>query len=75
MDWREWKRGCGGRDLNPRPPGYEPDALPDCATPHIFKPAATVRAGYFNHIGPFLFGSLLRALMQPVTVVTFSHQL
>src|SRR6185312_8645092 len=24
--WREW-------DLNPRPPGYEPGALPVCATP------------------------------------------
>ena len=21
-----------GRDLNPRPPGYEPDELPDCST-------------------------------------------
>src|SRR5918999_5231775 len=22
-----------GRDLNPRPPGYEPGELPDCSTP------------------------------------------
>ena len=22
-----------GRDLNPRPSGYEPDELPDCSTP------------------------------------------
>ena len=25
-------RGLQGRDLNPRPPGYEPDELPDCST-------------------------------------------
>src|SRR5438034_6430067 len=25
-----WERG---RDLNPRPSGYEPDELPDCSTP------------------------------------------
>ena len=24
------------RDLNPRPPGYEPDELPDCSTPRYF---------------------------------------
>ena len=27
-----WLRG---RDLNPRPSGYEPDELPGCSTPHI----------------------------------------
>ena len=26
---RKWLQG---RDLNPRPPGYEPDELPDCST-------------------------------------------
>ncbi len=29
---RGWLRG---RDLNPRPLGYEPNELPDCSTPHI----------------------------------------
>jgi hypothetical protein len=24
-----------GRDLNPRPSGYEPDELPGCSTPHF----------------------------------------
>ena len=24
------------RDLNPRPPGYEPDELPDCSIPRYF---------------------------------------
>ena len=27
-----WLRG---RDLNPRPSGYEPDELPGCSTPHF----------------------------------------
>ena len=27
-----WLRG---RDLNPRPSGYEPDELPDCSTPRL----------------------------------------
>src|SRR5947207_6084922 len=29
---RFWLRG---RDLNPRPSGYEPDELPGCSTPHF----------------------------------------
>jgi hypothetical protein len=29
---REWLRG---RDLNPRPSGYEPDELPGCSTPRL----------------------------------------
>ena len=28
-------RWLRGRDLNPRPLGYEPNELPDCSTPHI----------------------------------------
>ena len=31
-----WLRG---RDLNPRPLGYEPNELPDCSTPrHVKEP-------------------------------------
>ena len=30
QDSRDWLRG---RDLNPRPLGYEPNELPDCSTP------------------------------------------
>ena len=26
-----------GQDLNLRPPGYEPDELPDCSTPRYMK--------------------------------------
>ncbi len=26
-----------GRDLNPRPPGYEPDELPNCSTPRCLR--------------------------------------
>jgi hypothetical protein len=29
---QEWLRG---RDLNPRPSGYEPDELPGCSTPRL----------------------------------------
>ena len=29
---KNWLRG---RDLNPRPSGYEPDELPGCSTPHF----------------------------------------
>ena len=29
---RNWLRG---RDLNPRPSGYEPDELPGCSTPRL----------------------------------------
>ena len=28
----EGLRGLQGGDLNPRPPGYEPDELPGCST-------------------------------------------
>jgi hypothetical protein len=33
--WRGFfsKRWLRGRDLNPRPLGYEPNELPDCSTP------------------------------------------
>ena len=31
-DLKSWLRG---RDLNPRPSGYEPDELPGCSTPHF----------------------------------------
>ena len=31
---RSWLRG---RDLNPRPLGYEPNELPDCSTPRHFR--------------------------------------
>ena len=32
------------RDLNPRPPGYEPDELPDCSTPRFLKPGVSLGA-------------------------------
>ena len=34
-DQRKWWRG---RDLNPRPSGYEPDELPNCSTPRRSGP-------------------------------------
>ena len=32
-DWPLQRRWLRGRDLNPRPLGYEPNELPDCSTP------------------------------------------
>ena len=37
-----WLRG---RDLNPRPLGYEPNELPDCSTPRQFNPNRLVGLG------------------------------
>ena len=42
-----------GRDLNPRPPGYEPDELPDCSTPRYEVAAPDLpdrRAGLLNSL-------------------------
>ena len=36
-----WLRG---RDLNPRPLGYEPNELPDCSTPRYCKLLLTIKA-------------------------------
>src|SRR3981189_883167 len=33
IEEKEWLRG---RDLNPRPLGYEPNELPDCSTPRHY---------------------------------------
>jgi hypothetical protein len=41
-----WLRG---RDLNPRPLGYEPNELPDCSTPrHPFNQSHLVGLGRFE---------------------------
>src|SRR6187549_915681 len=38
---KDWLRG---RDLNPRPLGYEPNELPDCSTPrHLRNPDDSIR--------------------------------
>src|SRR5690349_1506504 len=43
-----WLRG---RDLNPRPLGYEPNELPDCSTPRQRKPIVT-RPAHGAHSDP-----------------------
>jgi hypothetical protein len=40
-----WLRG---RDLNPRPLGYEPNELPDCSTPRQILPENVVGLGRFE---------------------------
>ena len=39
-NWKFWLRG---RDLNPRPLGYEPNELPDCSTPRQGNPIVTLQ--------------------------------
>ena len=34
-----------GKDLNQRPPGYEPDELPNCSTPRYFTAGDRARTG------------------------------
>src|SRR5438046_5458436 len=34
---QERKNWLRGRDLNPRPSGYEPDELPGCSTPRLYR--------------------------------------
>ena len=38
IDFRHLGKGnwLRGRDLNPRPSGYEPDELPGCSTPRLY---------------------------------------
>ena len=53
----ELKSWLRGRDLNPRPLGYEPNELPDCSTPrHLRNPHGTTPAQQCNKTG----GVLLR---------------
>ena len=46
-----------GRDLNPRPSGYEPDELPDCSTPRrgarLPLPAAPLAGALSARCGPY----------------------
>jgi hypothetical protein len=50
-----WLRGW---DLNPRPPGYEPDELPDCSTPRhcrelFSRTARAIVSQCGAHVKPF----------------------
>src|SRR5215212_2199551 len=45
-DKQNWLRG---RDLNPRPLGYEPNELPDCSTPRHSSWWAWVDSNYRPH--------------------------
>src|SRR5215471_2526798 len=49
-DFRKWLRG---RDLNPRPLGYEPNELPDCSTPRPCSrtPNASIAPAALQAIG------------------------
>ena len=55
-----WSRGP---DLNRQPPGYEPDELPDCSTPHgryrgIREGIQVFFAGFFSGIGAYALAAL-----------------
>jgi hypothetical protein len=43
---KKWLRG---RDLNPRPLGYEPNELPDCSTPRHVTEAKIDRSTSVSH--------------------------
>ena len=61
LDWVQ------GRDLNPRPSGYEPDELPDCSTLQHFD----VEYGDFSKRGKSFLKNVKESVVWGKCVVFF----
>ena len=76
------------KDLNQRPPGYEPDELPDCSIPRYmaekegfeppraFRPLSVFKTGPFNHLGisPYT-NKILKLLVDPTGLEPVTNRL
>ena len=79
-----WLGRLRGLDLNQRPPGYEPDELPDCSTPRQldgegFEPSKAsltdLQSAPFGHSGTHPYGAYRARTCDPLLVRQMLSQL